>query len=373
MATPDINKAYQWAINTCNVPNVGYSMNTSWREGRTINGVTYYDCSSFIYYALIAGDFPLARGGAFTTRDMIPVLLNLGFTEKPVSGEWKAGDILWRTGHTEMVYLGGQGQGRTMGAHTDELPLDEQVSIYPQTSYASEWQRLFRYGNGATGGYGSSLYVISAICGNWYQESQINPGLWEGQTAGTWTDMYKGYGLGQWTNTGTTPDATVLINLHDYMTQHGYAMDDGNGQVAFFFDEDRWITQGNGSAWANIYPTLEDFLKTTDTNIDDLTHAFMNCWEGLADSSTQAVLSRRQQFAHEFYDYLSQNYNLPVTQWYTSDGYITLEQSRNNAIMLYRLFSAGAGGGGNIQPDYSALNVPMYMLFRKRKIIDIRL
>ena len=152
MATPDINKAYQWAINTCNTPNVGYSMNTSWREGRTINGVTYYDCSSFIYYALIAGDFPLTRVAAFTTRDMIPVLLNLGFTEKPVSGEWKAGDILWRTGHTEMVYLGGQGQGRTMGAHTDELPLDDQVSIYPQTSYASEWQRLFRYGNGATGG-----------------------------------------------------------------------------------------------------------------------------------------------------------------------------------------------------------------------------
>lgn len=371
MATPDINKAYQWAINTCNAPNVGYSMNTSWREGLTVNGITYYDCSSFIFYALKNGGFPVS-GSAFTTRSMIPILLNLGFTEKPIGGEWVAGDILWRSGHTEMVYQGGIAQGYTMGAHTDEFPLAEQVSIYTSPSPAGDWQRLFRYGNGATGGYGSSLYVIAAICGNWYQESQINPGLWEGQTAGNWTDMYKGYGLGQWTNTGTTPDATLLINLHDYMTQHGYAMDDGNGQVAFFFDEDRWNTDVN-PIWRTDFPDLEAFLKSSSNNIDDLTHAFMNCWEGLIDSSSQAVLSTRQQFAHEFYNYLSQNYNLPVTQWYTSDGYITVEQSRNNAIMLYRLFSAGAGGGGNIQPDYNTMNIPLYMLFRKRKIIDIRL
>ncbi len=368
MATPDINKAYQWAINTCNTPNVGYSMNTSWREGRTINGVTYYDCSSFIYYALIAGDFPLTRGAAFTTREMIPVLLNLGFTEKPVSGEWKAGDVLWRTGHTEMVYLGGQGQGRTMGAHTDELPLDDQVSIYPQTSYASEWERLFRYGNGATGGYGSSLYVIAAICGNWYQESQINPGLWQ-FGVGAWSDLYNGYGLGQWTN---QPNSPLLLDMHNWLVANGYADDSGDGQVAYFLDENRWLTTGTGSAWASIYPTLKDFLSSTDTNINDLTHAFMNCWEGLSDNSQWAYLADRQRFANDFYNYLSANYNLPVSQWYTSDTYITLDKSQNNSIMLFRLLSAGSGGGGNIQPDYNILDIPVYMLFRKRKIIEIR-
>ena len=52
---PDIQKAYNWAIGTCNAPNVGYSQ--AYRNQRTVNGITYYDCSSFIWYALMAGDF----------------------------------------------------------------------------------------------------------------------------------------------------------------------------------------------------------------------------------------------------------------------------------------------------------------------------
>ena len=48
---PDINKAYSWAIETCNAPNVGYS--NAYRQ--TVGGITYYDCSSFINYALLAG------------------------------------------------------------------------------------------------------------------------------------------------------------------------------------------------------------------------------------------------------------------------------------------------------------------------------
>ena len=50
---PDINKAYSWAIQTCNAPNVGYS--NAYRNQQTVGGITYYDCSSFINYALLAG------------------------------------------------------------------------------------------------------------------------------------------------------------------------------------------------------------------------------------------------------------------------------------------------------------------------------
>ena len=39
----DINKAYTWAIQTCNAPNVGYSQ--TYRNKQTVGGVTYYDCS----------------------------------------------------------------------------------------------------------------------------------------------------------------------------------------------------------------------------------------------------------------------------------------------------------------------------------------
>ena len=52
---PDINKAYSWAIETCNAPNVGYS--NDYRNQQTVGGITYYDCSSFINYALLAGGF----------------------------------------------------------------------------------------------------------------------------------------------------------------------------------------------------------------------------------------------------------------------------------------------------------------------------
>lgn len=50
---PDINKSYSWAIETCNAPNVGYS--NAYRNQQTVGGITYYDCSSFINYALLAG------------------------------------------------------------------------------------------------------------------------------------------------------------------------------------------------------------------------------------------------------------------------------------------------------------------------------
>ena len=53
----NINKGYQWAINTCNAPNVGYSQ--QYRYQKTVNGITYYDCSTFVGYAVIEAGFPL--------------------------------------------------------------------------------------------------------------------------------------------------------------------------------------------------------------------------------------------------------------------------------------------------------------------------
>lgn len=363
---PNINKAYQWAINTCNAPNVGYSM--AYRYQQTVNGITYYDCSSFIWYALKDAGFSLS-GSAFTTRSMIPILLSLGFVQLSPLAEWKPGNILWRQGHTEMVYEGGQGQGKTMGAHTDEYPLADQVSIYNFLQSGTDWTYMFQYQNGATGGYGSSLYVIAAILGNWYQESQLNPGMWQ-FGPGAWTDLYNGYGLGQWTN---QPGSSLLSDMHTWLSAQGYADNDGDGQVAYFLHENRWLTTGTGAPWAQDFPDLEAFLKSNSTNLNDLTHAFMNCWEGLADNSQWAYLSNRQQYAQQFYDYLSANYNKPASQWYTADSYITLEQSQNNAILIYRALSAGTGGGGNIQPDYSFLFVPKFIYMKRPKQIVVKL
>lgn len=179
----DLNAFIQWCIETCNKDNVGYSQ--AYRNQQTVNGVTYYDCSSFVNYGLLAGGFTTPGyapdHNALTTYTETGILLGLGFEEVPITGEWKAGDIVWRSTHTEVVYSGGSGQGITMGAHTSHTALSRQVSINSYTSNTRNFSKLFRYSEGG----GSepvkppqkvSMYVIAAMCGNFMQESQINPG-----------------------------------------------------------------------------------------------------------------------------------------------------------------------------------------------------
>ena len=76
---PSIQSAYNWAIETCAKENVGYSQ--TYRNQQTVNGITYYDCSSFIWYALIAGGWDLVSVWGtwpFTTSSMAGVLKQVG-------------------------------------------------------------------------------------------------------------------------------------------------------------------------------------------------------------------------------------------------------------------------------------------------------
>ena len=160
---PDINQAYVWAINCCNAPNVGYSRD--YRNQQVKNGITYYDCSSFIFYALKAGGFDVAgpafteavgepySGNAITTANEGRWLELLGFVRYPFTSDimGKPGDIVIRSGHTEMVYEATRaGYVRTMGAHSSGFPLDRQVSINETDS--NNWSALYRYGEGGSGG-----------------------------------------------------------------------------------------------------------------------------------------------------------------------------------------------------------------------------
>lgn len=150
----NIAPAYYWMIEKCNAPDVGYSQ--AYRNQQMVDGITYYDCASMIWFALAAAGFDMIRaynetvepyyGNAFTTWQMPPVLNYLGFTRADLYGEWLPGDILLRNNHTEMVYsAAGSGAGVTMGAHTDEVPLTEQVSINDFISGAYAWEEIWRY------------------------------------------------------------------------------------------------------------------------------------------------------------------------------------------------------------------------------------
>ena len=235
-----IQQAYQWAIKTCNAPNVGYSQN--YRNQQTVNGITYYDCSSFINYSLLAGGYITPNyapaHNAFTTGIMGSELLRLGAKKYSPTVAWKAGDILVAHNssneHTEMVYSGGlpnQG-GKTMGAHTSKGALENQVSINTYVSTPTspiKWDALYRFDgsvvptewikgnryltlaemqNNSIIVYqyfiqkGWTVNAIAGMLGNMQTESNINPWLWEGLQQ----NYSKGYGLTQWT------PATKYIN-----------------------------------------------------------------------------------------------------------------------------------------------------------------
>lgn len=155
-----IQDAWQWAVNKCNEANIGYSQ--PYRNQQTVNGITYYDCSSFINYALLAGGFSTPQyapeHNAFTTFTMGAELLRLGF-KKVTDGSMKPGDIGVRNDstmeHTEMIYqVAADGKSaQWMGAHSPNVPLADQVSITP--AWVAQWfTDVYRYEDGAEPGPG---------------------------------------------------------------------------------------------------------------------------------------------------------------------------------------------------------------------------
>lgn len=336
---PNISTAFYWAVDTCNAPNVGYSQ--AYRNQRTVNGITYYDCSSFIWYALLAGGFPVVEaynqtvgkyeGNAITTPNMSKWCPALGFQDSPLNEQWLPGDIMWRQGHTEMVYEGHVGEGRTMGAHTANTSLPNQVSI--NSGYSSNWTKRYSLGEVPSGDKQISPEVVAAICGNWWQESTLNPGIWQGLKPDA-----PGYGLGQWTDNAEVHRKTDLFN---WLDSHGFARDSGEGQLQFFIEENIWYKSGVAGQFNN----LQDFLYTTNTDIDFLTEAFMRGWEGINDGT----LSVRQEAARKCYQYILQNANnASITTWFVGNRYLPDIQRYNNAVLIYRQLGSGGGGGGDI-------------------------
>lgn len=163
------------------------------------------------------------------------VFLNLDLKNYPLNQVGSPGDIVWKTGHCEMVYSG----RRTMGAHTDGVALVDQVSISDGDVSPSYYEEVYRYGKtvdatwiiGGTSEYfgrdkmennaicifnyfyskGWTKNAIAALCGNIQQESTFNPALIE--IGGT------GHGLVQWTPPENLYDVLdVLYGSHSDWT-----------------------------------------------------------------------------------------------------------------------------------------------------------
>ena len=363
---PDLNKAYQWAIQTCNSPVVGYWTNSDNRNQITVNGITYYDCSSFINYALLAGGWSTPSyaptHNAFTTGTMPAELRRLGWSQVSASGQILPGDIGLSSSHTEMCYQGGVGTAIFMGAHYgrdgnkgSNIPLQYQVSIGNSSgdaTYKKGFPQIWRYGAGGATGYGYSIYVISAMAGNFYHESNINPGIWESLSPAAWTDDYHGYGLGQWTNVG---GSRRLEDLKTWLDANSYSVTDGNAQCQYIVHENYWLQKPEYPDFSN----LESFLKSNSDDLTELTHAWNWCWEGIHDGSWD----QRVTDANKCYNYIQDHaQDSSITDWIVGNRYLDEDEMLNNAVMLYRYFSAGGGGGGT--PSLPKSKMPLWMKIR---------
>lgn len=337
---PNLNKFYTWCIQTCNAPDVGYSL--SYRAQQTVGGITYYDCSSFVFYAMREGGWTNLPSYPFTTYDMITYLTAGGWHEVPANGTILAGDIGWNIEHTEVAYSRGEnGVAVFMGAHDDIYPLPDQVSIGVggDPNIPRSFNRIFRYGSGGATEYGVMLPVVCALCGNAYVGSHVNP---------AWVRPLSG-DIGLWGWSGQR-----LTDFQTWCQRNNYQTDDPEAQMQYLVVEDYW----SGTLYG--ISSLSDFLQSTSTNIDELTEAFWYCWVGTLPS----YLQDRIDFAHEAYDYINLHANdTTITQWETTPmQYLTKEQSLKNCVMLYRFYSAGGGGGGT--PSKPKYKMPLWMKIR---------
>lgn len=331
---PDINAAYRWCIDQCNNPNVGYWMDHRYQE--TIDGITYYDCSSFIWYSLVDGGGFVLPSPAFVTGSMLQVLTNAGFQiiTGPSSGTiCQAGDILWHNhgaagGHTEMVFAGGVGTARTMGAHGRQgIPLQDQVSINAGYVPFSDvgWEYLARWGSGVeyrwhnknTGAYsrdsveaqenvmkmvevlaplGWTINAIAALAGNQAYESGFNPWRWESDTV----NLSRGYGLFQYTPATKYIQSAVAAGYAGF--QPNYPMgsggqDDGTAQLLFMHNN-----VDGGYISTNAYPLSMQAFRMSTQSPDYLASAWLYNYERPADPS--ATEPGRRADALWWYDWL---------------------------------------------------------------------
>lgn len=174
----------------------------------------------------------------------------------------------------------------------------------------------------------TNLRVIAAICGNFWQESTVNPGIWErrdGQIINT-----PGYGLGQWTD--NPPIVERRTALFNYLDSHGYDRDSGDGQLEFLVYENIWIPT---SFQQSDYATLTEFFESTSNDLEALTREWMYHWEGINDGSFETRYQAALRFLNVFWDNESSSYREP---WFNRNDYLTENEAGWNSLRIMDFF-----------------------------------
>lgn len=196
--------------------------------------------------------------------------------------------------------------------------------------------------------YTTNLHVVAAICGNFWQESTVNPGIWENLTVGA-----PGFGLGQWTD--NPPAVMRRTALFNYLDGYGLSRSSGSGQLEFLIVEDLWIPS---LFVASQYQTMSDYLASTSNSLHDLVLEWMYHWEGINDGTDTIRLTAAQRYYNLFV-------NDPGTRdpWYASNAYLTQSQADNNALLIMDWMT----GASPITPTDEEILAIVSTLLKKRK------
>lgn len=207
-----------------------------------------------------------------------------------------------------------------------------------------------------------SKYVVAAICGNWWRESGIDPAVWENLTPCAWDFQYDytdkgGYGLGQWTNVGSTHGR--LWRLYSWCTGNNYAMTDGDGQLEYMLVENHWT---NSEQSRLCYTSLAEFLESDSTSIEDLVWDFLANWEGVAGDH----FDERVDYAGDVLDYINEHMNDGVNYtWIFGNRYLTSAERFNNAMVVFNYMSKGSF------PRHKGMPLWMMLIARKYRVTHL--
>lgn len=141
---------------------------------------------------------------------------------------------------------------------------------------------------------GWTLNAIAAMLGNMEKESTINPGIWGNLDPGG-TPEDTGYGLVQW---------TPYTRITQWLTNHGYKLDSGDGQCAKLVEE---MTSPNLEVtWieTDAYPISFREFAYSDRDVSWLAMAFLANYERPADPDQPD----RATLAQKWYTFLSSGF-----------------------------------------------------------------
>ena len=262
-------------------------------------------------------------------------------------------------------------------------------TVYASDGYVAGWMTTnrdyycqgFIYNDAGGTQISDNAWVIAAICGVWFVESNCNPAVWESLTVKSWDYIYGtdgsnagGYGLGQWTNTQNGSLVSYrLLDMYNWITGKNGSMEDGGMQLEYFIYENVWF---NEAATIGDYTTLQEYLNSDSIAVLNLVIDFMLNWEGAPTQGTinwdttgdPYGVQTRTDKAIEAYAYIQQhaNDNPNDYEWIFGNRYLTNDEWLNNVMCIYFwLYS----GGEPAKKKRTIINNPLFVANMRRKIL----